>query len=127
MTCSVRHQNRYIQAWPEGIWSLQYCPGFLAQRCVQRLTVRLGTGKRDLHEMWKEALQNSPKPPAIFFPCYFRELCQVLDGIEISSAVWTQVPLWFCPFTTEHLTISQVLVDIILAEYRRTRQVVLLF
>lgn len=94
-TGTARHGLRESACW-------SIAPGFLAQWCVQRFTVRSGTGKRDLHEMWKEILQNSPKPSAIFSPRYFRELCQVLDGIEISSAAWTHVHLWFC--TTEHLT-----------------------
>ena len=45
-------------------WSI--APGFLAQRCVKRLTIRLGTGESDLQEMWKKALQNSPMPQDIF-------------------------------------------------------------
>jgi len=28
MKCLIHHQNRYSQAWPEGIWSLEYRPWF---------------------------------------------------------------------------------------------------
>lgn len=79
----IRLQNRYIakRGLREfGCWSIGL--SFLAQWCSQKLTVSLGTGKRDLHKMWREASQNSPKSPSHFFSCYFRELCWVLDSID---------------------------------------------
>lgn len=96
--------NRYSQAQPEGICLLEYCPGFPSSVVCSKVHCKIRNWEEEL--AWNVERSSTKLSQALshFFPCYFREVCQVLDGIEISSAVWTHVHLWFCPFTTEHLT-----------------------
>lgn len=88
LICQNRYNKRGLRE--AGHWSI--APGFLAQQRIERLTEDRQQGRGTCMKVERISTKLS-QTSSHSLRCYFRKLCQVLDDIEILSAVWTVVPL----------------------------------